>query len=294
MKSKLIIVFLCLLAIAGSCKKKPTAIVIIPDVQKTHLQRNHIFGTVKYLQTETYQFTDDSIPVTDTANIQKLLSHLRPFSTAIQQYSSDGWLLKYVKLNEQKDTILRRIYHYDNQAHPTTWEEFDSTKTMLTHGKYLYDHNYFRAGEQIFSGDTVVMAFSYNTDGIGNIINSTQNYGSYSTHTETKYNQNGLVSKITEYEPDGQMFKTVNIEYDNYGDEVNRRVFKAGNQLLEYTYNEYSQNGRLLKTIYEDKIHDSKETCLYSNFDQENNWQTEIKIHNNRIIAIRIRQITYY
>ena len=41
------------LLLLSGCKRKPAEIVIIPDAQKNHLQRNHIFGQVKELCTYT-------------------------------------------------------------------------------------------------------------------------------------------------------------------------------------------------------------------------------------------------
>ena len=130
--------------------------------------------------------------------------------------------------------------------------------------------------------------------GIGNIIRTAQSFGDYTTRTETKYNENGLVAKITEFEPNGKVFKTVTIEYDNYGDEVNRCAYKSGNQMIEYTYHLYSQEGRQLKTIYEDKIHKVKECTYYFDFDNQNNWQIEVKAIDNKIYSIRKRNFIYY
>lgn len=294
LRNKVIVLFFCLIAMAGGCRKKPAAIVIVPDVQKNHLQRNHIFGKVKTLNTETFILHADSLTMADSSEIPNLLAQRTPETTAIQHYSSDGFLLQYVKLNTRQDTLLRREYHYDSDALGTTWEEYDSARTLLTRGKYLYDRNRFPAGEQIFRDDSIVMAFSYITDGVGNIIRSNHTFGDCSIHTENKYNKYGLIARITEYEPNGKMFKTAEIEYDNYGDEVNRRVYKAGRQLLEYTYHQYSQDGRLLKTIYEDNVHNIRETSYYSDFDSLNNWQTEIRVRDRKIITVRKRTIIYY
>ncbi len=294
MKYNLIILAIILTIVSGGCKKKPEPIIITPDIEKSHLQRNHIFGTVRNIQTYTYYFGEDSIPVADTANLSALLESRKPEFSTWQHYSSDGWLLNFTKFNQQNDTLLRQVYTYNSKAKLVRWEEYDSTGTMLTRGKLIYDRNHFISGEQVFQGDSVVMAFAYTTDGIGNVIKSTQSFGDYSTHTETRYNEQGLVEKITEYEPNGKLFKTVKIEYDNYGDEVNRCVYKSGNQMIEYTYNQYNQQGRKLKTIYEDKIHRLKEVTHYFDFDDQNNWQTEVKVQDNRIKSIRKRKIIYY
>lgn len=294
MKYKLLIFAIILTIVAGGCHKKPAPIVITPDIEKNHLQRNHIFGTVRNIQTFTYYVAEDSLTLADTSRIEQILSKRTADFSSWQRYSADGFLMHFTKFNPQKDTLLRQVYYYNWKAKLVRWEESDSTGEIITRGKYFYDRNDFLSGEQIFQGDSIVMAFTYTTDGIGNVIKSTQSFGDYTTHTENSYNEFGLVDKICEYEPNGKLFKTVTIEYDNYGDEVNRCVYKSGNQMVEYTYNQYNQEGRQIKTIYEDKLHHNRETTLYFNYDKNNNWQTEVKVKDNQIISIRKRKIIYY
>ena len=283
-----------MMILVAGCHKKPDPIVITPDVQKSHLQRNHIFGKAKIIHTKTYYVFADSLSVKDTVSIDALLQSRKPDFTVEQHYTSDGYLRKYYKLNSSSDTLMHRIYRYNDKAQISNWDEYDSLNHNAVTGIYLYDRNSFLVGERLYHGDTIVMAFAYKTDGIGNILSITSTHGELSTHTENKYNENGLISKIIEYEPNGRVFKTVTIEYDNYGDEVNRCVYKAGKQMLEYTYNTYSQDGKLLKTIYEDKIHHLKEIHYFTDYDSQKNWQTEYLVKDNKIISIRKRQIIYY
>lgn len=284
----------CLMALTSGCKKKPEPIVITPDIQKNHLERNHIFGSVKTLETKTYFVAEDSLTLADTLRLPKLLKKRTPELISTRTYTSDGYLTRFLKFNARKDTLMRQEYHYNSLAKPTVWEEYDSTGTQVAHGRYHYDRNRFPIGEQIYSGDSIAIAFTYTTDGVGNIISSSQSFGDVITHTKNRYNELGQLCKITEYEPNGRVFKTVNIEYDNYGDEVNRCVYKAGNQMLEYTYNHYDQVGRLKKTIYEDRVHHQKETRLYFDYDEQKNWRMEVVVVDNRIITVRKRQIIYY
>ena len=290
-----IFILLAILAIvANGCRKKPEPIVIIPDIEKNHLQRNHIFGKVKYLDTETFYVQADSISLADTMRLKEIMAERTADISAQQYYTSDGFLLRFLKFNHLKDTVLQRNYTYDDEAKVQHWEEYDSTCTMITHGNYLYDRNHFLSDEQIFQGDSMVMSFAHTTDGIGNIICSVQSFGGYQTKVENKMNEQGLVTEIIEYEPDGKPFKTAKIEYDNYGDEVNRCVYKAGNQMIEYTYTEYAQDGRVRKTIYEDKLHHVKEFHYYFDYDSLKNWQTEVCAVDGQIIYIKQRQFTYY
>ena len=298
-KRYILFVFTVVAIVLGGCKKKPAPIVITPDIEKNHLQRNHIFGNVKHLETTTYNVQQDSLAVKDTADLKKLLTacdslcDVADISMSSQRYTSDGYLMEFVKLSES-DTILRRNYTYDKEAHITGWEEYDADGAQVTHGNYTYDRNGFLVGEQIFQGDSMVMSFSHTTDGIGNAIRTVQSFGRYKTTLENKYNEQGLVTEIIEYEPNGKVFKTAKIEYDNYGDEVNRCVYKAGNQMIEYTYTEYAQDGRVRKVIYEDKLHHVKEFHYFFDYDANKNWQTEVCAVDDQIVYVKQRKFEYY
>ena len=294
------LVFVILLTtIATGCHKKPEPIVITPDIEKNHLQRNHIFGRVKTLDTETFYVQADSLPVKDTADLKRLMAacdslcDVPDYSSSSQRYTSDGYLLEFVKHAHIGDAY-RRTYIYDENAKITRWEEYDADSALVTHGTYTYDRNGFLVGEQVYQGDSLVMSFAYTTDGIGNPIRTVQSFGGLKTTVENKYNEQGLVTQITEHEPDGKVFKTAKIEYDNYGDEVNRCVYKAGNQMIEYTYTEYAQDGRVRKVIYEDKLHHVKEFHYFFNYDSHKNWQTEVCAVDNQIVYVKQRTFDYY
>jgi hypothetical protein len=287
------------MTIAAGCHRKPAPIVITPDIEKNHLQRNHIFGQVKSFDIETYYVQQDSLMLKDTVDMKRLVAACDSVcdnantARSSQRYTADGWLLEFVKFSEA-DTVLRREYTYDNRAKITNWEEYDGNGTMVTHGTYTYDRNGYLDGELVFQGDSLVMSFKHTTDGIGNVIRTTQSFGGLQTKTETKYNEQGLVREIIEYEPDGKVFKTAKIEYDNYGDEVNRCVYKAGDQMIEYTYTAYAQDGRVRKVIYEDKLHHVKEFHYFFDYDSHKNWQTEVCAIDGQIVYVKKRTFTYY
>ena len=86
---------LSVLLLLLGCKQKPAEIVIVPDSQKNHLQRNHVFGQVKeqvtytLLPSETYMRNDTISP--DSLAFDTV-------SMVVQHYSPDGYLLDYYKL----------------------------------------------------------------------------------------------------------------------------------------------------------------------------------------------------
>lgn len=281
-----------LMTITAGCRKKPAPIVITPDIEKNHLQRNHIFGKVMHLETATYYLQPDSLPLSDTARLKELTANRgngdRRF---VHHYSYDSHLLDFTCIGE--DTLYLRKYLYNDRGQLTEWNERDDLLGN-TRCVYSYDRNHFVESEKIYRNDTLVMSFAHKTDGVGNIISTTQDNSQYETTTSYRYDENGLVTEITEYEPDGKVFKTAKIEYDNYGDEVNRCVYKTGNQMIEYTYTQYAQDGRVRKVIYEDKLHHVKEFHYFFNYDTHKNWQTEVCAVDGIIVYIKERKFTYY
>lgn len=280
-----IILFTLVVGLLFSCGRKPQQeITIIPDVEKNHLQRNHIFGKVKEITQKVYAFEPS-----DSLHISGQL-----VATAIQKYSADGYLTSVISLDECGDTVSVKTINYDGNARELKWEEKNVKGELIASCQYLYDMNHFKVGEKHFQGDSLTMDIRYKTDGIGNPIEIVQHHNQFDLLNKVSYNADGLIARIDEFEPNGNLFKYVTIEYDNYGDEVNRRAFKAGNQLIEYTYTEYDNEGRLLKKIFEDRLHDMQEVYVYSEHDSQGNW-TKVDIAKLGNVAFqRVREYVYY
>lgn len=280
-KSPLLI--LILLSLLVSCKPKQHPIVIIPDAEKNHLQRNRLFGNIQQLTTTSYYISGD-----DSTKMEKELS------TTIQYYSADGFLLKVATFDNNGRMLTTQTISYNHNAKEDFWIETDSNDLPINRCDYEYDANHYIAGEKVYHHDSLVYSCSYKTDGIGNIIEMQQNHIVHKLKNVIHYNEVGLVARIDEYDPHGKLFKYATIEYDNFGDEVNRRVFKGANNIIEYTYTQYDENGRLMKVIYEDRLHKLTETYHYSGHDNFANWTVEERNRANRDIYIRKRTIQYY
>ena len=310
MRQRYIFLIIAVLAIVlGGCKKKAAPIVIVPDIEKNHLQRNHIFGCVKYLETKTCNIWADSVSVADTSDLAKLKHYYDndvDFSNSarsLQRYTADGYLLEFIKFgwaNDPDDTIFYKKYTYADDANIERWDYYGKNGYLATYQLYHYDRNRFLSKEEIYQTwgdhDSLEMTLTHTTDGIGNIIRTVKSYSAITDKflTEYRYNNQGLVYEIIEHEPDGKVFKTAKIEYDNYGDEVNRCVYKAGDQMIEYTYTQYAQDGRVRKVIYEDKLHHVKEFHYFFDYDANKNWQTEVCAVDGQIVYIKKRTFEYY
>lgn len=285
MYMKKIFGFFLLISIIGvSCKPKETPIEIIPDIQKNHLQRNHLFGDVKEITTEKYIMVNNSDSIAEEKHL----------STTIQKYSTDGLLTAVITLNQDKDTLFMEKIFYSKDAKVVSSQKTDQANKVIAETTYQYDRNGFKTEEKYIENDQVYMTILYKNDDKGNAIEMTQKRDSITLTNKLRYDSNGLISQIEQYDPFGKLFKYITYEYDNYGDEVNRRVFNQNNKQIEFTYTVYNQKGHLQKILYEDLIHGIKTLTEYSGHDSKGNWTIGTYKKQNQIIYKQKRTILYY
>ena len=120
--------FLTILALStfSGCKKKVKEIIIVPDAQKTHLQRSRLKGEIKHIKTTAF-FTSNKDSLTQS-NISSII---------IQQYSSDGYLLKLVTLSKNLDTVNVREIFYNDLGKEEHWIEKDYLNNKILKCKYF-------------------------------------------------------------------------------------------------------------------------------------------------------------
>lgn len=282
---KRILFFLFCAVMLFSCRHQQKEIVIIPDIEKNHLQRTHLFGQVKEVKTESFVLFADSTGEFSEGDVNSIL---------IQKFSSDGYMTSVVRLSGNGDTVSNELITYSDDAKELSHEIYGSDSILKAKRVFEYNRYGFKSKEMFYRLDSLLYSIDYKTDDKGNVVEMTNNRDGMALHNRVAYNKAGLVARIDEYEPSGKLFKYATIEYDNYGDEVNRRVFKAGGELVEYTYTEYNQQGWLVKVIYEDRLHQIREVSEYSEYDEAGNWTKESNSTNNRPTYCRKRHITYY
>ena len=276
--------FLLISIITVACKPKETTIEIIPDVQKNHLQRNHLFGQIKEITTDKYIMV----------NAADSLSEEKQLSTTIQKYSTDGLLTGIITLNHNKDTLFIEKIFYSKDAKVVSSKKTDQAKKIIAETTYQYDRNGFKIEEQYIENGRVYMTIHYKNDDKGNAVEMAQKRDSITLTNKLRYNADGLITQIEEYDPFGKLFKYITYEYDNYGDEVNRRIFNKNNKQVEFTYTVYNQKGHLLKVLYEDLIHRIKALTEYSGHDSKGNWTIGTYKKQDEIIYKQKRTILYY
>jgi len=277
----LFLTFLLLIIISISCKRKTPEIVIIPDALKNHLQRARLFGNVKSIETDTYYYSSkDSVYIL--------------LNKTIQLYSSDGYLTQFIVLDRNNDTVSKKTVHYLPNAQENYWEEYHYKEHSLMKDTFLYDRYGFKIEEQIWLDDSLLYKIQYKTDAIGSIIEMKRILSNYHLTNKIYYNEYGLAARIEEYDPHNKMYKFFTIEYDNYGDEVNRRAYRNARDIIEYTYTQYDASGALQKVIFEDRLHNVREDRIYTQHDAKRNWLEEVVLQGNDTLRKRLRKIEYY
>lgn len=281
-----ILIFVCSLLLVG-CAKNKNSITIIPQAQKNHLQVESLKGQVKSLVEYKYASADQTGEKTDSS---QLLSITHKF------YSADGYLNRVVIMNNQHDTIsVRRIY-YDDNAKMIRDELFDSLGVRIQYTLYENDKHGFRVKESRYANDSLIQTLGYKNDGYGNPLEITLVSEAFSQKIKYAYNEVGLPLQVDEYDPDGQIFKYVTMEYDNYGDLVNKRVYRKDGIMLEYTHIQMNEKGEWQKQVYESLLPglNLTEVTEFSNHDGEGNWLRKVRKIDNKAYFINTRIIEYY
>lgn len=275
---------MCVCLLVVGCHRHKAAITIVPDCAKSHLQREHIYGNVRTITDSMYYSPDGS----DTVRSEYLaaVTHYR--------YSADGWLNQVVKMNADGDTMSNRVMYYDDAAKLVKDELFDSTGVCIEHTIYENDEHGYRVKEERYYGDSLIQTLLYQNDAFGNLVGMTVVLSEYTLTRKYSNNEVGLAVRVDEFDPDGKLFKYVTLEYDNYGDLVNRNVHRDDGQIREFTHTQYADNGQLLKTVYENKLSRANEVTEYANHDTQRNWTRSLRKSGGRTYYVINRKIEYY
>ena len=284
MKIKRILIYLCISILIVGCHRSKPTITIVPDCAKNHLQREHLYGNVRTVVDSMFYSPHGS----DTISADNLIS------VTAYRYSADGWLNQVVKMSADGDTMSNRVMHYDSNAKLVKDELFDSAGVCIERTIYENDEHGYRVKEQRFSGEKCLQTILYQNDAFGNLVGMTVETEQYTMTRKYSNNELGLVVRVDEYDPDGKLFKYVTMEYDNYGDLVNRNVHRDDGQLREFSHTQYADNGALLKVVNENKLSKVNEVREFSAHDSQRNWTRSLRKAAGTICFIVTRKIEYY
>lgn len=275
----------CLVLVA--CGKKKNSITIIPEAQKNHLQVESIKGQVKSICEYKFATVDENGVKIDSSQL---------LSITYKYYSSDGFLNKVVILNNQKDTISVRHILYDDNAKMVKDELIDSIGNCIQYTLYENDKHGNRIKESKYANDSLIQVLSYKNDGFGNPVEIAVESEAFSQKIKYTYNEVGLPLQTDEYDPDGELFKYVTMEYDNYGDLVNKRVYRKDGVMIEYTHIQMNDKGEWQKQVYECLLPgvNITETTEFVNHDTHGNWLRKVRKVDNKAYFINTRIIEYY
>lgn len=285
MKVNYSIICLFLAVILFSCKEPKQKITIVPDAQKNSLQLENIFGNVKTITIKKYFAVD--------AKGEKMVDSAM-YASHCQYYTKEGNLCKVVITNYLHDTISVRNILYNAQGKMVRDELSDSAGHCMEYTVYENDSRGYRVKEQRFIRDSLMQTLVYKNDNFGNVLEIQDIRPLYTLKKSYKNNEVGLPIRIDEYDPDGNLFKYVTVEYDAYGNSVNRRVFSGNGASVEYTHTQYDAEHRLAKEIYENVNTQIKDVGVFSNYDQNKNWRKQVRSFSGRAQIIIDRTIEYY
>lgn len=197
-------------------------------------------------------------------------------------------------MNADGDTMSNRVMYYDDAAKLVKDELFDSIGVCIEHTIYENDEHGYRVKEERYYGDSLIQTLLYQNDAFGNLVGMTVVLSEYTLTRKYSNNEVGLAVRVDEFDPDGKLFKYVTLEYDNYGDLVNRNVHRDDGQIREFTHTQYADNGQLLKTVYENKLSRANEVTEYANHDTQRNWTRSLRKSGGRTYYVINRKIEYY
>ena len=215
-------------------------------------------------------------------------------SVTVYRYSADGWLNQVVKMSADGDTMSNRVMHYDSNAKLLKDELFDSSGVCIEYTLYENGDRGFRVKEERYSHDSILQTILYQNDAFGNLIGMTVQTSEYTMTRKYTNNELGLVVRVDEYDPDGKLFKYVTMEYDNYGDLVNRNVHRDDGQLREFTHTQYADNGSILKVVDENHLSKVNEVREFSGHDAHRNWTRSLRKTGGKAVFAINREIEYY
>lgn len=281
---KRFVIYFCISLLFVGCHRHKATITIVPDFAKTHLQREHLYGNVRMITDSMFYSPQGS----DLVSADQLVS------VTVYRYSADGWLNQVMKMSADGDTMSNRLMHYDANAKLVKDGLFDSSRRCIEYTIYENDEHGYRVKEEHFAGDALLQTILYQNDAFGNLIGMTVKTAEYTMTRKYTNNEFGLVVRVDEFDPDGKLFKYVTMEYDNYGDIVNRNVHRDDGQIREFTHTQYADNGALLKTVYENKLSQGNEVREFSEHDNQRNWTRSLRKNAGRIFFIVKREIEYY
>lgn len=281
-----IITTILLLSLVVACGRKGNPIEIIPQSKKNHLQAESLRGQIKQICEKKY-YPSDSVQASDSLILGVV---------TYKYYSADGFLNRSVILDDHADTVSVRTITYDDHAKMLEEVLFDKRQSVMQRVVYEYDKYGYRTKESVFVEDNLLQELRYRNDAYGNVEEIIIWQGGATQKMSYVYNEVGLPLRVNEYDPDGQLFKYITFEYDNYGDLVNKVVYRKDGVMVEYSHTQMNAKGEWQKQVYECMLPglNFTEVRTYSEHDAHGNWQKMVKKIDDKVQLINTRIIEYY
>ena len=215
------------------------------------------------------------------------------------EYDKNGNEIKHIFYGDGEIISYRQEYEYDENGHEIKYVSYDSEGNIDYIREYRYDEN----GRQIYirynSVGTDTRTWEYEYDERGNRIktiytNYDQKTGqkeqesrrwereydidgmidtaSYfydnektaSYHSQTEYDENGLITNYTSYDKNGAILSKKETEYDASGNVIRENYYDTNGNLMQYYEKEYDDLGSVTRqAMYENGILKSEKQMSY-------------------------------
>lgn len=281
---KTIIYILSIVFILAGCHSSKKKIPVL-NCEKTDLEEAQLYGKLKQLHLKVYMVKDTLEELNPSSGMM--------ISQEIRNYSPDGYLKSKIQINNKLDTIIKEEYIYESGHLVSILKNISDS---LKYGKTMlkYSPAGFKEEEITYYKDSILEHKRYKTNNYGFISEKQVDQGHYVLTYQYEYDATGLMIKEKEIDPEGRLYKQTEIQYNDYGMEVNKRVSNSVGRLLYYYYSEYDKDTLIVKKIYEDVIYGIKEQYFYLDPDKVGNWKKMIYRKNQMPYLTIKRCLTYY
>ena len=282
-----LIAAVCMLFCSCKDKNKVTEPKVVQVADRTSLHENHLLGAVQSVTDTKYMV----VPLPDGRD------SLLFFSTKHDTYNREGWLSGSVLTDANGDTLFVMKVTFDDKGHMTRSEFFDGNGQRREHTEYEYDGKGYRVKESHYLNDSLTYEHVCANDPAGNVEQITVSQGGETYFMKYLNNNQGLPVRIEWLSPQmGQnAYQQNTIEYDSEGNVINRTATLNGRN-VEFYHAQYSDNGHLLKEIYQRSEPTRLEEIVteYSKHDGQGNWTHQENSKKGARHYVIERTIEYY
>ncbi len=228
----------------------------------------------------------DAVPVSDntvsedTASENRVVEEVLPEEPEIQLVYETRLLRQVTYFGDNKAFYYE--YRYDDNATLVGADYYNMDDALERSEDYEWTEEGYKAKVIGKTAEGSSYSNVYDYDEYGNCVLDVETWVDGSEH-EFKhgytYNTDGLVTKDTSYDADGNVSASESIEYNEEGLDIKHSFFNNRGGLISTSVNEYDENGLLVK--YTNTNNDTRYTWFSENEYDDKGQVTKITFYNN-------------